>query len=131
MSQRPTTRDAVLALLAHHPDGLTKDEIAAELGKHKRAVDSSIYYDRQKFGSTNIRIKTYAPMRGKGGRARAVYVLGPSPDAERPDLSGVKHRRERSARYREKHRARINARLRVLRGSTTTVNPFAQLIRRS
>lgn len=129
MSRSAPTRDAILALLAHYADGLTKDEIAAELGKHQAAIEASIWHDRHKHGSDNIRIRTYQPVRGKGGRAQAVYVLGPGPDAERPDLSGIEHHRARNARYRERHRARINARLRVLRGSARPANPFEQLLK--
>lgn len=130
MSRAAPTRDAIVALLAHYADGLTKFEIAAELGKHPAAIEASIWHDRHKHGSDNIRIKTYQPVRGKGGRAQAVYIQGPGPDAERPDLSGIEQHRARNARYRERHRARINARLRVLRGNPQPTNPFAQLIQK-
>ena len=129
MSRAAPTRDAIVALLAHYADGLTKDEIAAELGKHPAAIEASIWNDRDKHGAANIRIARYQPVRGRGGRAQAVYVLGPGPDAERPDLSGAEHNRARNARYRERHRARINARLRVLRGSPRPTNPFQQLMK--
>lgn len=130
MSQRPVTRDAILELLAHYPEGMTKGEIAVELGKHERAIESAIWHDRSKFGTANIRIKKYRPMRGKGGRASPVYVLGPGPDAERPDLSGIEHHRARNERYRKKNRALLNIRLRIRRGSTLAANPFAQLIQK-
>lgn len=130
MSRAAPTRDAILALLAHYADGLTKDEIATELGKHPAAIEASIWHDRHKHGSANIRIKKYRPMRGKGGRAQAVYVLGPGPDAERPDLSDIKYHRQRNERYRNKNRALLNIRLRIRRGSTLAANPFAQLIQK-
>jgi hypothetical protein len=129
MSRAAPTRDAILELLRHYQDGLTKDEIAAELGKHPAAIEASIWHDRHKHGTENIRIAKYQPVRGRGGRAQAVYVLGPGPDAERPDLSGIEQHRARNARYRERHRARINARLRVLRGSPRPTNPFQQLMK--
>lgn len=129
MSRTAPTRDAIVDLLAHHPEGLTKDEIAAELGKEPGAVATSLRYDREKHGTKNFRIRTYARMQGRGGRAQAVYVTGPGKDATRPDLSKPKYRLEQQARYREKYRAVINARLRVSRGHTVENNIFRQLMK--
>lgn len=131
MTRAAPTRDAIVQLLQHYADGLTKDEIAAELGMHPRAIESCLHYERQKNGSTNFRIAMFKPVRGKGGRPQAVYVIGPGEDARRPDLNTVNNKRERQARYRNSHRARINARLRVMRGRVKDSNPFAQLIRLS
>lgn len=128
MSRPAPTRDAILALLAHYTEGLTKDEISIELGIHEGAIESCIRYERQKTGSTVLRIDHYKPMRGKGGRPQAVYVIGPGEDASRPDLGTIKHERARKTRYRESHRALINARLRATRGGTDNSNPFSQLI---
>jgi hypothetical protein len=126
---RPSpTIDAIIALLEHHPDGLTKDEICRELGKAEGAIESSIRHERYTYGPVRLHIARWQRSTGKGGRPSAVYVAGPGVDAERPSFSSRKDKRARQAKYRARHKAVINARLRVRRG-TTTANMFSQLIR--
>lgn len=131
MTRKAPTRDAIVQLLQHYADGLTKDEIASELDMHPRAVESCLNHERSKSGSATFRIDNYKPVRGRGGRPQAVYVIGPGPDAERPNLGTVVQERARKTRYRESHRALINARLRAMRGKVEVTNPWEQLLRLS
>lgn len=128
MGQRPTTRDAILALLRDHPEGLTHPEIAHEMGKNQKTTEGCIRYDRERHGTANFRVLDYRPVRGKGGRFQPIIGLGPGEDAKRPRVANKRQNaRARDARYREKHRAVIRARTRVRRGQPS-LGPFAGLL---
>lgn len=120
---RGATIAAILDLLAHHPDGMTKIEMARELGKEREALLSSINHDRSK--RKRICIIGWEPTRGTGGKDQPIYALG-SVDAQRPKKSTRKRRLESAARYRNRHRARLNTSAKVRRSTKSTA--FGQMV---
>lgn len=131
MAPPPVTITAILALLDTHPDGLTPIEIAAELGMHRGAVSSSIHYEREKNGSKRIRILRYEPVRGRGGNAMRVYVLGPGRDAPPLKRDPEQNRQEAHARYRRSKAAILDLKSRKRRAKdiTALMDPFGQMAR--
>lgn len=131
MAPPPVTITAILALLDTHPDGLTLIEIADELGMHRGAVQTSIHYERQKRGSSRIRILRYEPVRGRGGNPMRVYVLGPGRDAPPLKMDPKKNRLESAARYRRSKAALLDIKSRKRRAKNITelTDPFKQMAR--
>lgn len=126
MSQQPWTRDAIVDLLRLHPDGLTKREIAEELGRSLANIRSTIRHDRDNNGSERFRIIGYWRGLKQTGPASPVFGLGPGRDSPRPKPA-PDATKESQARYRERNRAVL--RLKKRASDNHPINPFLQLIR--
>lgn len=125
---RPSpTRDELLELLKHFPEGLTYAEMAAETGRTIYNIWGVVRHDKKRNGADHFRVVRYEPTRNRGGKPQPVFVLGPGEDIPPPKNNTKAATLARKKRYREKHKARIRANDRVRRG-TTTINPFAGLL---
>lgn len=119
------TREAIVRLLI---DGVPRSvpEIAEELGKHVKSIESCIRDTRNKFGVglNGFVIAQWHLYRGKGGRASPMYLNGNGErfDLKRPKFDANANRR----RYMDKMRAVIRAKNRVRKGKG--LNPWLQIL---
>jgi len=125
VSQQPTTRDAILALLAEQGP-LTAAQIAEELNKTRRSIDGALNGARKKYGTQYFRIAGYARQVGIRGREAPQYAPGPKPDAKRPDMRTDEDAKRIQARYREKYRYIL--RLRTQKRRHGSINPFLAIL---
>ena len=102
----------------------TSEEIAAELGKTKRAVNQSIYEIRRI--CKGIRICRYLRQDGNSGMPSPVWAIGVSNDAPKPAPLTNK---ERTMRYYETHKVTEVVRAKMYRkrtGKTKESKPLKQ-----
>ena len=122
---RSPTREAIVRLLI---DGVPRSvpEIAEELGKHVKSIESCIRDTRNKFGVglNGFVIAQWYLYRGKGGRASPMYLNGNGErfDLKRPKFDANANRQ----RYRDKMRAVIRSRNVARKGKE--LNPWLQIL---
>jgi hypothetical protein len=117
MSTPPSTRDAIKRLISENGP-MTIEELAAELGKPKKTVGSSVSSAR--IGKVkHFYIKDYQRQVGRSGIPAALYANGDRRDAPYPGAD----KRTTDRRSYEKHKAIIR-----LRRSTRPQTPFKSLI---
>lgn len=122
----PPVRNAVIAVLkARGP--MTVREIAEELDWPVSRVHAVVANARRQHPEKLFRAVSYRPK----GKDTSVYAAMPGKDAKRQPIDKEARARERFARYRQRHRAAINARLRAKRAAKrkqpTAINPWMQL----
>lgn len=129
---RPTpTLDTICSLLAHHPDGLTAQEIALELDRKFTSIWSTIYQERQRHGSERVRIVRWENARGHGGKERPVFGNGPGKDAKHPPKRPHKVvAGEARSRYYFRNKAKVIAQQRAKRYGLAA-HPFDGLVQQS
>lgn len=125
----PPVRNAVIAAIKEHGP-MTCNEVAEVLGWTIERTHSVIANGRRLHPGKLFRVIRYQPSRGKG-KDQAVYAVQAGKDKPRPTTDMKVRRHEALQRYRNKHRATINARHRQARaakaGSTVPQNPWMQL----
>jgi len=129
MKFQPINRSQVVdALKAAGP--MTVEEIAEHLGWEGKKVSTTIGSTRWLLPEQVFRIVRYVQVIGRRSRDLAVYAAEPGVDAPKPPINAVKRRKQTEARYRDKHRAIINARNRASHAAkrgVVIVNPWIQL----
>lgn len=103
---------------------MTLQEIAEYLDLSKGIVGGCIASTRWLMPQQVFRIVRHQPVTGHRGRDLAVYAAEAGTDSAHY-VNRAKRRKQAEARYREKHRASINARGRTK--ATATENPWLQL----
>lgn len=103
---------------------MTAKEIAEYLGLPQEIVNSCISSTRYHLPGQVFRVVRHQPVTGYRGRDLAVYAAEAGPDANH-QVNRPARRKQAEARYREKHRATINARSRI--AAMAPVNPWLQL----
>lgn len=103
---------------------MTAKEVAEYLDLPQKIVNASIASTRWLLPQQVFRVVRHQPVTGHRGRDLAVYAAEAGADAPH-HVNRAKRRKQVEARYREKHRASINARGRTL--TSTPVNPWLQL----
>lgn len=126
----PPVRNAVIAVLkARGP--MTVREIAEELDWPVSRVHAVVANGRRLHPEKLFRAVSYRPVKEGKGKDTSVYAAMPGKDAKRQPIDKEARARERLARYRQRHRAAINARLRAKRAAKrkqpTAINPWMQL----
>ncbi|MBO9679521.1 MAG: hypothetical protein J7556_14865 [Acidovorax sp.] len=109
---------------------MTRFELAEYLGWPVAKVGTTIASTRWLLPGQVFRIVRYVAVTGRRGRDIAVYAAQPGRDASRKPADQTERRRQVQARYRENHRARINARARAQKardGVPLVLNPWLQL----
>lgn len=123
MKFQPIHRSRIVAAL-QEAGPMTRQEIADYLDLSAEIVGACIASTRWLLPQQIFRIARYQPVTGRRSRDLAVYAAEAGADALHI-VNRAKRRKQAEARYREKHRASINA-----RGRTATmapVNPWLQL----
>lgn len=120
------------ALTEHGP--MTGAELAEHLGIGLRKVDAAIASARYQSPGQFFRVVRYLPVTGRRGRDLCVFAAEPGEDVPRQKFTKLKEAKRRAqakARYRDKHRAAVNAantlRKAALAGRPVTFNPWLQL----
>ena len=129
MAYQPINRSQVEAALKECGP-MTRFELAEYLGWSVAKVGTTIASTRWLLPGQVFRIVRYVPITGRRGRDVSVYAAQPGRDAPRKPSDQVERRRQVQARYRDNHRARINARARAQKardGAPTVLNPWLQL----
>ena len=125
----PPIRNAVIAILKEYGP-MTRNDIAGILGWPPERVHSTIANARRLRPGEIFRVVRYQRVEGKS-KDQSVYAYAKGPDAPRPNVNKAARRKETEARYRRRHSATINARLRLYRakqaGRAIVPNLFAQL----
>ena len=103
---------------------MTKADIADYLELPQSIVGACLSSTRWLLPQQVFRIVRYKPVTGYRGRDLPVYAAEAGPDAVHI-VNPAKRRKQAEARYREKHRASINARGRT--AAMAPVNPWLQL----
>lgn len=103
---------------------MTSAEVAEYLDLPHKVVRACIASTRWLLPQQVFRIVHYQPVTGYRGRDLPVYAAEEGPDAAHI-VNPAKRRKQAEARYREKHRASINARGRTT--VTAPANPWLQL----
>lgn len=105
---------------------MTIHEIAEEaslpLDAVKRAITSTRYLHPEKF----FRVVAYRPVTGRYAKDLRVYAAEPGADAPQR-TKPAQREKARQARYRDKHRALINARARARKAKEKATNPWLGL----
>lgn len=129
MKFQPINRSQVVgALKAAGP--MTVEEIAEHLGWKGKKVSTTIGSTRWLLPEQVFRIVRYVQVFGRRSRDVAVYAAEPGADAPKRPINVAKRRKQTEARYRDKHRAIINARNRAsyaAKRGEVVVNPWIQL----
>lgn len=123
MKFQPIHRARIVAAL-QESGPMTSAEASEYLDLPHKVVRASIASTRWLLPQQVFRIVRYQPVTGYRGRDLPVYSAETGPDAAHI-VNPAKRRKQAEARYREKHRASINA-----RGRTTVAapaNPWLQL----
>ena len=94
---------------------MTVRELAEMIQMHPIAVKSSIREAREKYGTKYFLIVGYAPYRGRGGPPAPIY--GPGSETDRDAVKPESSRKETRRRYHHKHKALINTKKRIKRGT--------------
>lgn len=126
----PPIRNAVIAVLkARGP--MTVREIAEELDWPVGRVHAVVANGRRLHPEKLFRAVSYRPVKEGKGKDAAVYAAMPGKDAKRPEVDRQARARENFARYRQRHKAAINARQRAQRAlkreRPTAINPWMGL----
>lgn len=123
MRFQPIHRSRIVAAL-QEAGPMTAEEIAEYLDLSKKAVRACIASTRWLLPQQVFRAVRYQPVTGYRGRDLPVYAAEAGADANHI-VNPAKRRKQAEARYREKHRASINARGRAT--VMAPVNPWLQL----
>ena len=125
----PPIRNAVIAVLKEYGP-MTRNDIAGILGWEPGRVHNTITNARRLHPEKMFRVVRYQRVEGKS-KDQSVYAYAKGPDMPRPKVDKATRGRETRARYRRRHNATINARMRIRRakqaGHTMAPNMFAQL----
>ena len=103
---------------------MTKEEVAEYLDLPQKVVNASIASTRWLLPQQVFRVVRYQPVTGYRGRDLAIYAAEAGADALHI-VNPAKRRKQAEARYRDKHRASINARGRTM--AAIPANPWLQL----
>lgn len=109
---------------------MTVAELAEYLGWKSEKVTTTISSTRWLLPEQVFRIVGYVQVTGRRCRDLAVYAAEAGTDTPKPAVNATKRRKQAEARYREKHRAIINARNQAgnaAKRGTAAINPWAQL----
>lgn len=124
-------RDAVLAALRERGP-MTAHEVAEHLEMPHNIVRNTIGTTRNLRPGQLIRVVAYRPVIGRRARDEFVFAAQAGPDVERKPINMEKRRKERQARYRQKHSGTIKVRERVRnakrRGAQPVINMWAGLV---
>ena len=123
MKFQPIHRARIVAAL-QESDPMTSAEASEYLDLPHKIVRACIASTRWLLPRQVFRIVRYQPVTGYRGRDLPVYAAEAGPDAAHI-VNPAKRRKQAEARYREKHRASINARGRTT--VTAPANPWMQL----
>ena len=130
---RPAYRAQLIAALKQHGP-MTAADLADRLDMPHRKVGEVIASARFRQPGMIFRIVRYVPVTGKRLRDVCIFAAEAGTDVKRKPYQGgkfEKRRAEAKARYRDKHRATINARNHVrktaLAGRPIASNPWLQL----
>lgn len=123
MKFQPIHRSRIVAAL-QEAGPMTATEVAEHLELPQKIVRACIASTRWLLPQQVFRIVRYRPVTGYRGRDLPVYAAEAGPDATHI-VNTAKRRKQAEARYREKHRASINARGRT--AAMAPVNPWLQL----
>lgn len=130
--KNPPARNAVIAAIRKHGP-MTCAEVAEVLGWTVARTHGVIANTRRLQPNKVFRVIRYQRSVGKGKDA-SVYAARPGEDVPRPSVDQQARDKEKCQRYRDKHRATINARHRQARaakaGSPAPQNPWMQLAAR-
>lgn len=125
----PPARNAVIAAIRKHGP-MTCAEVAEVLGWTVARTHGVIANTRRLQPNKVFRVIKYQRCVGKGKDA-SVYAARPGEDVPRPAIDQQARDKEKCQRYRDKHRATINARHRQARAEKAGVaeqpNPWMQL----
>lgn len=105
------TQDAILDALSHC-ETMTRKELEVHLGVTMNVLSSALFTMRR-YKVKKVYIAYYTRQDGTAGRCIPHYAIGDKPDAVEPKQLTSK---QRNAKYRERHQARINARNMARRG---------------
>lgn len=126
----PPARNAVIAVLKEYGP-MTKNDIAEVLGWHPARVHSTLANARRLRPGKVFRVVRYQRSEDGKSKDQSVYAAGPGQDVPRPQIDAIERRKETQSRYRNRHKAAINARMRMRRakqhGHSIVPNMFAQL----
>lgn len=123
MKFQPIHRARIVAAL-QESGPMTSAEVAEYLDLPHKIVRACIASTRWLLPQQVFRIVRYQPVTGYRGRDLPMYAAEAGPDAAHI-VNPAKRRKQAEARYREKHRALINARGRTT--VTAPANPWLQL----
>ena len=123
MRFQPIHRARIIAAL-QDAGPMTSEEVAEYLDLPQKVVRTCIASTRWLLPQQVFRIVRYQPVTGYRGRDLPVYAAEAGSDAPHI-VNRAKRRKQAEARYREKHRASINARGRAT--VMAPVNPWLQL----
>ena len=123
MKFQPIHRSRIVAAL-QEAGPMTTKEVAEYLDLSQNIVSACIASTRWLLPQQVFRVVRYQPVTGHRGRDLAVYAAEAGADALHI-VNPTKRRKQAEARYRDKHRASINARGRTM--ATTPANPWLQL----
>lgn len=129
MAFQPINRSQVVAALKS-VGPMTIEEIAEHLGWERIKASTTIGSTRWLLPKQVFRIVGYVQVTGRRCRDLAVYAAEAGADMPKPAVNAAKRRKQTEARYRQKHRAIINARNRASTASkrgAATINPWMQL----
>ena len=130
-SRPAPSRDAVLELLREHGP-MTQRQIADALEWKQARTHSTIANMRWAYPGQLIRVVGYVhDAADRRSKDQSLYAAEAGEDVPRPRIKKKLRRLATQARYREKNRARINARHRARRaaqrGEVAQTNPWSQL----
>ena len=123
MKFQPIHRSRIVAAL-QEAGPMTTKEVAEYLDLSQNIVSACIASTRWLLPQQVFRVVRYQPVTGHRGRDLAVYAAEAGADALHI-VNPAKRRKQAEARYREKHRASINARGRTI--ASIPANPWLQL----
>lgn len=126
MSVKPTSRDAVTAVLREHGP-MNSADIADVLGWTQSRVNSTLSTARRDHPGKFFRVIRTVMRQGSQGRDAPVYSASPGPDAPRPPMNAAYHQK-RNQRYYQQNRARILCRIRASRQGVQAASPWQGLV---
>ena len=126
MAFEPINRSQVVAALKEHGP-MTRYELADHLGWPVKKAGTTISSTRNLKPGQVLRIVSYRI----GVRVVAVFAAEAGEDAAPPPINKKRREKQKNARYRNKHRATINAKARIKNaeraGVVVAVNPWINL----
>lgn len=130
----PPVRNAVIAALREHGP-MTRHALAECLDWPLGRVHSTVANARRLRPEQVFRVVGYQRVLEGKGKDASIYAAEPGPDMPRPKAGQYQRNRATRRRYRERHRAVINARHRARRarekGRVVRSNFWAQLAHKS
>jgi len=129
MKFQPINRSQVVATLQDNGP-MTRLELAEYLGWSTAKVGTTIATSRNLHPEKIFRIVGHRQVTGRRARDVAIYAAEAGPDVKKKPVDTAKRRKATEARYRENHRAIINARNQAAsfaKKDSAAINPWAQL----